>query len=1662
MGDKNVLSPVLSVPSVSEVSTDDIEMFFDIGEKPITVTEKTETKKSGSVYVTKRNGKKELLNVYKIQKRLESLISMEDDDVLLSSDQVEIIDSSTTLSSSQESTGVSLSTSTLGQSSEISNKNQKTSGKKKSPGREHLKLNVDICDLVTKVILKITDGIHTSQIDKIAITLALSKVQEEPDWDIFAARLYTSNEYKKLRNFTWTERCSMMYHGTWPYIFEEFDVKKEIGMKFSDNTEDEARKSSLGDTNRAIAVEKLKSISKCLEKLYSIGDENKGNYQRNFDGPYLYELNIKCDTGENGAVLPVEEWDFLKSTASKYLDTDEFQRLFVNKCRPHEVKENIIHRQKIIQQCGGLIEYEKKLRTQVLAFDKSGRIVRLHKILDFDFYSLTARKSVQLESIIDYIKKNIYMTMNKANSSYLATIGKFDYCLKTPLTKRYLELPHETIVRCACQATLANYYEDPRYARYIDTKKPTPFLAEEYYKSHSQKLKHEGVISDLSNKVYINFDLFDDLEWDKCIKTIKVYAMLLLNDIIALPTPTVKNSGTNNNQGTSCFLLHMKSDSLPGIYHTFTKKEISSGGGGGTSVKITSLRGSESIIKRKNGTSAGLTPVCGVMAVTTDHINQAGNRTGVNSPQMDWWHKDVPDVLQHKEASQKDRHGGEGEKNKSKNIFYAVLWNKTFMKRVAQNKNITLFCPSDVPLLNYAPDPATFDTIYCLYEEVFGGVNAKTINARQYFKNIADICLASGDPYMIAIDNANLLSVQVPRDNFGEIMTYEAMFGKDDPAYDEEYAKMYDRFVFVRQLNLCVEVGQPTAPDAAGGKIPDYHSVCNLSTVNVKKASVDQPTKGVIYLRGFQIIKSMIQYEVAYEMKRFIQKIRSYNIEFNEKAVDEEVSNTLKNYIDTIFSIPDSLNYKLELGNLSNMYQKEEMKRLCSEEGELKSGYSQYLENVLKEIPDNRATGNYKIIDLIDHDKVRHFSHTYLSKINALFTSSEKTDNKITCPETTYNVISKITLVQPIKNYMSNSDGPWLRALFSHLTCLHATILSYVESKSKILIAEEYARIKRKLDLTDKSLKVNSMLPHKDTSVNSNKTINETQNVEPTVDNIVDFSVLFAQGWFALRIANSFVSLNKNLPTFMQKYNQEYRSVIVGPSGVADTRIQCGISYLDLEKSLKLERDIQESMQFGCIMASNFLSTVIHKRAYPRFQEGCYAKGFFHHELYTKNFGHFINRDDFSKMEKSRNNLLCKLNTEPQDYDSTQDTGNTYTKNNRNFFIYKSPVYGSSDSEYSELIQKVIEYSSKSTEELTQDGHFFMTQGYLINRLANLVTLKRPNYFEGYFKGLYENYEEVLEQRTEYNLDKSENSSLQKKKEIIMKVESGMWSWENIRGLVMAYGLFNSTTTGAMPTSNSAIKIGGTPSFQPIQGIYVVKSGQHGNIVECSWAAINYLKSKKLWNNEIKRYIAINQGSIRGCPGVPENVQNVLLTAYEINPYVLIFHDAVRLAFNCQSMSSSRYLPVSYNTPEKYTQLLYYAYKLGIISLSYYTFVMSDVKGNTTSTLANNHVDVEVKEKKDVVQKDKTPQASEGKKDSKLAIKLPKKFAFNTPTKSELNKDKKMVNHNLSDKEKESLKELNMNIEEKNVIFSDVSVVSKSKQIKLNVCSLPTGDCCST
>ena len=270
--------------------------------------------------------------------------------------------------------------------------------------------------------------------------------------------------------------------------------------------------------------------------------------------------------------------------------------------------------------------------------------------------------------------------------------------------------------------------------------------------------------------------------------TIKFYNLLSSFDFMS-STPTLFNSGTLRPQLSSCYLTTVPDD-LDGIFGAIKDDALLSKYAGGLGNDWTPVRAMGASIKGTNGKSQGVVPFLKVANDTAVAVNQGGKRKGAMCAYLETWHLDVEEFIELRKNTGDDR-------RRTHDMNTANWVPDLFMKRVAEERDWTLFSPDDVPDLHDLTGK-DFQEAYENYEkQAEEGLirNFKTVKAIELWRKMLGMLFETGHPWITFKDAANIRS---PQQHVG----------------------------VVHSSNLCTEITLNT-------KAEQEIAVCNLGSINI-------------------------------------------------------------------------------------------------------------------------------------------------------------------------------------------------------------------------------------------------------------------------------------------------------------------------------------------------------------------------------------------------------------------------------------------------------------------------------------------------------------------------------------------------------------------------------------------------------------------------------------------------------------------------------------------------------------------------------------------------------------------------------------------------------------------------------------------------------------
>ena len=163
---------------------------------------------------------------------------------------------------------------------------------------------------------------------------------------------------------------------------------------------------------------------------------------------------------------------------------------------------------------------------------------------------------------------------------------------------------------------------------------------------------------------------------------------------------------------------------------------------------------------------------------------------------------------------------------------------------------------------------------------------------------------------------------------------------------------------------------------------------------------------------------------------------------------------------------------------------------------------------------------------------------------------------------------------------------------------------------------------------------------------------------------------------------------------------------------------------------------------------------------------------------------------------------------------------------------------------------------------------------------------------------------------------------------------TGRWDWESLRQEVIKHGARNSLLLAPMPTASTSQILGNTECFEPVTSNLFTRRVLSGEFTVVNKYLIRDLLERGLWNDEMKNKIILASGSVQGMNDIPQEIQELYKTAWEIKQKTIMDLAIDRGAFIDQSQSLNIYLEeVNF---AKLSSMHFYAWKKGLKTGMYY------------------------------------------------------------------------------------------------------------------------------
>lgn len=160
------------------------------------------------------------------------------------------------------------------------------------------------------------------------------------------------------------------------------------------------------------------------------------------------------------------------------------------------------------------------------------------------------------------------------------------------------------------------------------------------------------------------------------------------------------------------------------------------------------------------------------------------------------------------------------------------------------------------------------------------------------------------------------------------------------------------------------------------------------------------------------------------------------------------------------------------------------------------------------------------------------------------------------------------------------------------------------------------------------------------------------------------------------------------------------------------------------------------------------------------------------------------------------------------------------------------------------------------------------------------------------------------------------------------------YDWNTLKQSIMTYGIRNSLLVAPMPTASTSQILGNNECFEPFTSNIYTRRTIAGEFIVVNKYLMRELIDLKIWNEETKNNIIVNNGSIQQIDGIPDYIKDKYKIVWEIPMKHLIDMSRDRGAFICQSQSLN--LWVEDPNYKSLTSMHFYSWDAGLKTGIYY------------------------------------------------------------------------------------------------------------------------------
>jgi len=214
-------------------------------------------------------------------------------------------------------------------------------------------------------------------------------------------------------------------------------------------------------------------------------------------------------------------------------------------------------------------------------------------------------------------------------------------------------------------------------------------------------------------------------------------------------------------------------------------------------------------------------------------------------------------------------------------------------------------------------------------------------------------------------------------------------------------------------------------------------------------------------------------------------------------------------------------------------------------------------------------------------------------------------------------------------------------------------------------------------------------------------------------------------------------------------------------------------------------------------------------------------------------------------------------------------------------------------------------------------------------------------------RGCYQSYQGSLWSRGILPIDSIDLLAQHRSADDLDMDRSSTLPWHHVRESVAKYGMRNSNCMAIAPTATIANITGVIQSIEPTYKNLFVKSNLSGEFTVPNSYLVDELKRRGLWDAEMLDDLKYFDGSLLEIPRIPQDIKDLFLTAFEIEPEWIIECASKRQKWLDQGQSLNLYL--AQPNGKRLSAMYLYAWKKGLKTTYYLrTLGATQIEKSTT------------------------------------------------------------------------------------------------------------------